>query len=108
MGRRHQLAESTSVRLNLPKLLYGPEKTEAGTVAVQLRAAETVEASPDGEVNVSARIKEPVFVLPSGERLVVTTRRNVARPGGTDGLLLRGSDGALGWLSHVDLESLEY
>jgi superfamily II DNA or RNA helicase len=41
-----------------------------------------------------------VYILADGERLLVTDRRSCPRPSGIDGVLTRGADGQLYWLSH--------
>ena len=56
---------------------------------------------------ISSRIKEPLFTLPTGESLVVTTRRNVTRPEGVDGILFRDDTGTLIWQSHIEIETLQ-
>ncbi|EHK55623.1 DEAD/DEAH box helicase family protein [Allomesorhizobium alhagi] len=54
----------------------------------------------------SARTAEPLFELSDGERVIVTSRKNIARPHDVDALLLRTETG-LRWLSHRLVDELE-
>ncbi|WP_372784806.1 DEAD/DEAH box helicase [Phenylobacterium sp.] len=99
--------EAPAVELKLPQLTYGPVKAAAGQIRAVLRNAETVSAILVDEVHVSARVKEPLYTLPSGERVVVTSRRAAQRPKDADGLLLRDLGGELTWLSHRVIDELE-
>ncbi|MER9373662.1 DEAD/DEAH box helicase family protein [Mesorhizobium sp. M0491] len=98
---------AATVELKLPQLDYGPIKVVVGQVRAVLRAAETVTATQVGEVAVSARIKEPLYALVSGERVIVTTRRMAQRPTEADGLLYRAIGGDLLWVSHRLVDDIE-
>ena len=74
--------DAPAVELKLPQLDYGPVKSAAGQIRASLRAAETVSAVLVGEVHVSPRVKEPMYALPSGEHVVVTTRKAAPPEGG--------------------------
>jgi len=93
--------------LELPELRYGPIRTPIGVIQSVLQPARTVSATPAGETKVSARIKEPVYALPTGERIVITTRKAAVRPADVEGLLLQQDDGKLKWLSHRVIDDLE-
>ncbi|KAK0332130.1 hypothetical protein LTR94_026134 [Friedmanniomyces endolithicus] len=45
-----------------------------------LRSGQTVSAKPHGEVTLSARMKEISYILPSGEIVIVTSRKKIDRP----------------------------
>ena len=79
--------------LELPAVRYGPIRVAIGVVEAILRPASAVEAKRVGEIQVSARLKEPLYQAANGERLVVTTRKNIARPGEADGVLLQSESG---------------
>ena len=51
-------------------------------------------------VRVSARIKEPLLVLASGEKIVLTRRPKCPHPDGVDGVLFKQDDGSHVWTSH--------
>lgn len=93
--------------LELPAVRYGPIRVAIGVVEAILRPASAVEAKRVGEIQVSARLKEPLYQAANGERLVVTTRKNIARPGEADGVLLQSESGKLSWLHHSLIEELE-
>lgn len=96
-----------AVELKLPQLDYGPVKAPAGQIRGVLRNAETVAAKPAAEVHVSPRVKELMYSLPSGERVIVTTRKGAQRPKEADGLLFKDATGDLSWLSHRAIEDME-
>lgn len=93
--------------LIVPALELGPVRCTVGRIYCQLETGGTVQAEPAGECQISARIKEPLFALPTGKRIVITTRRNIARPDGVDGVLFRGENGVLTWQSHMALDDLQ-
>ncbi|WP_197424084.1 DEAD/DEAH box helicase [Bradyrhizobium valentinum] len=66
-----------------------------------------VEARVNGisEIKVSARIKEPLYRLDNGESVVITERRQLARPEDVDGVLQRRADGSFRWLAHRLIET---
>lgn len=93
--------------LDLPALRYGPVRVRVGNIEAILRPASTVDVKREGEVIVSARLKEPLYRTDDGERLMVTARRNIARPKEIDGVLIRSESGKLSWLHHRLIEELE-
>jgi len=93
--------------LDLPAVRYGPVRVAIGVVEAILRPVCTVEAKRVGEVHISARLKEPLYQTADGERLVVTTRKNVARPSEADGVLRRSESGRLSWLYQRRIEVLK-
>lgn len=94
------------VTLDMPSLSYGPIASGAGTMQLMLRPSETVKAEPHGEVLVSARTKDSSYLLPSGEVVIVTSRKKLERPADVDGVLYRASDGKLTWQSHKAVEQI--
>lgn len=92
--------------LDLPELLYGPMRLSIGVAQCVLRPATTIQAVRVGEVRMSARISEPLYSLPEGDKVVVTTRRNSVRPDDVDGVLLSKPDGELTWLRHRLVDDL--
>lgn len=93
--------------INLPALNYGPVQLGIGQVRRVVRCPKKTKAVPAGEVFVSARIKEPLYRLPSGETVVITTRKIATRPPEADAALFREADGSLRWLSHRALEEID-
>lgn len=66
--------------LDLPAIIFGPVKTPVGYISCLIRAGETAPCKPMGCVKVSPRIEEPFFVRSNGEKIVITSRKNVTRP----------------------------
>jgi superfamily II DNA or RNA helicase len=86
--------------LRIPPLIALAGRHEIGTVRQVLRPG-CVIASPEGEaISVSSRKIETAYVLPTGERLIVTNRKSCPLPMGVDGVVMRHADGQLYWLSH--------
>lgn len=100
-------ADERSRDMNIPALEFGPIRCAIGRIYCHLKPGGLVQAEPAGECHISLRIKEPLFKLPSGERIVITTRRNVARPDGITGVLFREDSGTLTWQSHIEIEELQ-
>jgi hypothetical protein len=105
MAQDDLFVEATT--LEFPALRYGPVRVAVGVVEAMLRPASTVDAKRVGEVFVTARLKDPLYQTADGERLVLTTRRNIARPKEVDGVLLQNESGKLSWLHHRLIEELE-
>jgi superfamily II DNA or RNA helicase len=92
--------------LSLPPLEYGPVGCAGGRIQCVLRSGGNVAATPLGTAQISRRVKEPLFALASGEKVVVTERKRVPRPPEVDGVLVRGRDGDLHWQSHTLIDGL--
>ena len=88
-----------TVQINLPALEVILSPSPIGAIRCILQSARQVEAEPAGEVQISPRIKERLYRLPSGETFVISIRKIAQRPSGVDGVLLRnGYD--LDWQGH--------
>ncbi|MGA2256099.1 MAG: DEAD/DEAH box helicase family protein, partial [Thermoguttaceae bacterium] len=86
-------------QLRIPPLIALAGRHEVGTVRQVLRPACVI--AVEGEAfSVSPRKNETAFVLPTGERLIVTERKRCPQPGGVEGVLTRHRDGQLYWVSH--------
>ncbi len=92
--------------LELPALRYGPVRYPIGVVECVLQSSMIVSATPAGFVNVSPRVKEQLYDLSNGDKVVITTRKGAVRPEHVDGLLLRNDNGKLAWLSHRKIDDL--
>jgi hypothetical protein len=79
----------TPIELTLPAVQFGPVACRIGSIQSLLRSAETLRVQSVEEAQVSPRIKEPLYALENGERIIVTSRKNVARPADVDGVLYR-------------------
>ena len=101
------VAASQAQDLDIPALEFGPVQCGIGRIFCQLKPGGMIRAELAGECRISSRTKEPLFILPTGEKVVVTTRRKVMRPKGVDGILFRDDTGALTWLSHIEIETLQ-
>lgn len=93
--------------LDLPPLNYGPVPARIGTIQIVLRAAQSVTATPRGEIAVTARTKESSYALPTGEIVIITPRKKLDRPSDVDGVLHQAADGKLSWLSHKLIENVD-
>jgi hypothetical protein len=92
---------------DIPPLEYGPVPFAIGRLYCQLKPGGMVQAEMAGECYISPRIKEPVYNLPTGEKIVVTTRRIIRRPNSIDGILFRDYAGNLKWQHHIEIEKFE-
>jgi superfamily II DNA or RNA helicase len=92
---------------DFPDLVYGPTHVDVGEITCVLRSAEKATATPQGQVAISAKIKEPLFALNNGETFILTRRKRVERPANVDGVLQALPDGQLIWQSHKLREEIE-
>ena len=91
--------------IELPRLDIGPVAHALGQIHHVLRNAEKVIVKEITDVQVSPRIREPLYRLSNGEHIVVTERRSIARPEDVDGILQLTRDGAYRWLTHRRVEA---
>lgn len=89
--------------MRLPGLAL-EEKCAAGRIRQLLRPEAEVTIVGRTEAYISPKIKRPVLILESGERLLITDRSGTQRPADVDGVLRDGPDG-LKWVSHRVLEA---
>lgn len=106
MPQTDLFADDQVIEFELPQLTYGPISVDIGTIQCVLRLAQKVTASPQGEIQISARIKEQTYRLPSDDLVIVTTRKRVGRPAGIDAVLFRDEDGQLHWQSHKLIDDM--
>ena len=93
--------------LNLPPLDFGPVSFGIARISCSLQPSRATSVDSIGKRQISPRIKEPILSLPTGERLIVTSRRKIKRPDDVDGVLFRDPYGTLTWQSHIELEKLQ-
>ena len=84
----------------VPPLLVQAGTHAIGTVHQILRLAGTLAGLDGEELVVRSQNKGRVYILPSGERLLVTNQTRCTQPPNIDGVLSRQTDGKLCWLSH--------
>lgn len=72
-----------------------------------LREKSTQQITALGRVKVSPKIEEVVATLSDGDKVILTTRTNVQRPVGIDGVLKYDAEGNLEWRSHHLLEEFK-
>ena len=106
MSQLETAADVEQQDIELPALHYGPFRVSIGYIYCLLRPPTVVKAVVTGEYHVSRSVKEPLYTLPSGETIVITERRRVARPTGVDGILFRDSSGRLKWQSHTEVDAI--
>lgn len=102
-----ELFEALPQKISLPPLEYGPIRCALGQIGCRLRDGSEVSVVTKGTVAISARTNTPVYELSTGERFISTTRRNVVRPPGIDGVLHRRPDGQFVWHSHAMIDAIE-
>ncbi|OBQ64322.1 type III restriction endonuclease subunit R [Mesorhizobium loti] len=93
-------------RLDVPQIELGPVRMTLGVVSAVLRPPSTMKFEKVGEVKISPRVSESLYQLESGERVIITDRPKLTRPGGVDGVLYRSPTG-LRWHSHQIIEAFE-
>lgn len=86
--------------LSIPPFLVQAGTHTLGTVRQILRPSGTLVGLKSQEFSVGSRKKGDIYALPSGERLLVTDQARCPQPAIVDGVLSRGRDGKLYWLSH--------
>lgn len=94
------------IELELPQLSLGPLSVGAGSVQCILRSSLKVAAQPQGDVAISPKIREPLYRLPSGEVVIITSRKRIERPSDVHGVLFQNPDGTLAWQSHQVIDDL--
>ncbi len=104
---QEELFKDQPQELELPALEYGPIRTAAGEIRCLLRTPVKVTAISKGDIQTSAKRKAPVFELPTGERVIVTKRKKVARPSGVAGVIYLAEDNTPTWQSHEEIEGLQ-
>jgi superfamily II DNA or RNA helicase len=90
--------------IQLPPLIVGPISYPIGHLQHLLRESELCEVVEIAEVLVSPRVREPLHTLSNTERIVITSRRKIARPAEADGVLQKLEDGTLRWVSHKRID----
>lgn len=86
----------------LPALIW-QKKHNIGVITHVVRPERTERIVERATIKVSARVEELLLVLGSGERVVLTTRRNCPIPAGVDGIINESEDGVLAWQFHREL-----
>lgn len=95
--------ESMTDSIVLPPLRLDYAR-QMGKVAHLLRLPQEQVVAETADIAVSARRREQLLVLGSGERVVITNRPSCPRPESVAGVLQQRGEGDLRWLSHVALE----
>lgn len=89
--------------MTLPPLRFERPHAVGRVTQLLLPAKEHVVAEVT-EIATSPRRREPLFVMDSGERYVVTARPSLVRPAGVTGVLRQNGNDPLRWLSHELLD----
>ena len=93
--------------LQIPSLKYGPVRHAMGQFCHILREGGNRNVVGIEEIEISPRCKERQYTLSDGQVVIVTTRKNLQRPKGVDGVLRIANDKSLIWISHRILEQFE-
>jgi superfamily II DNA or RNA helicase len=101
-----RIATNDLAELQLPQIQLGPISCGIGSVQCVLRPAETQRVTSVGETRISPRLKEKLYTLENGQRIVVTARRKLARPSEADGVLYRTTANDAAWLNHRLIDEL--
>ncbi len=94
---------SDSSPLPLPPLLL-TRTHRLGRVLHLLRPGGEYPAVAGGDITVSKRRRAQLFVLNSGERIIITTWSKCPRPPDVAGVLYRAPSEEARWLSHISLD----
>lgn len=86
----------------LPAIVW-QKKHGIGVIAHTVRPEHAERIAERTSINVSPRIQQPLLVLESGERIVLTTRKKCPVPEGVDGVLQETDVGTLAWQFHREL-----
>ncbi len=78
-----------------------------GRVRCVLRSGAEVEILERHEERITSRTTLPVLRLTNGERVLLTSKPNIARPADVDGILTERSEGGYQWRSHRLLEEFD-
>lgn len=89
----------------LPALIF-EERYSIGLVRHQVRPALQVSLVVETSINVSTKIKQPLRRFDNGERVIVTSRKDVQLPEGVDGVLLE-NNGKFSWARHRLLDEFQ-
>jgi superfamily II DNA or RNA helicase len=92
--------------LELPALEIGPLRVSIGEIRQVLRPSLNLEVKNISSLRVSARTSEPVYELETGERIIITRRRNLQLPEGVAGILRELDDGTLKWDQHEQTNAI--
>lgn len=96
------------MKINLPNISITPIKVSLGEVHHVLRMAEEVDVLDTDLINISPRIKEFVYTLSNGEKLLVlNTLRKIDIPQGVDGIIIGDQVGGYKWVSHKIIQNFE-
>jgi len=92
--------------LDMPALTMGPMAHALGRFWHVIRPAASQNTVAVAEVNVSARRKEPLYTLASGETIIVTERPQIKEQvAEADGVLRLSKDGKVSWIWHRAVEA---
>ncbi|MFW7247483.1 DEAD/DEAH box helicase [Enterobacter sp. BNK-34] len=89
--------------IKLPAITF-EARYSIGFIKHELRKAECVSIISEQYIQVSPRIKLPLIEIDTGERLILTSRKDVELPEGVDGIL-HDDKGKLTWVRHRLLDS---
>lgn len=92
--------------IQLPPLVVN-KPFPKGRVRHVLRQGAEVEILERREVRITSRTTLPVLHLANGDRVLVTSRPNIDRPAGVDGILKERPEGGYQWRSHRLLEGFD-
>ena len=104
---QHQLLSLPSEQLEafyLPAIEVAPINCSVGKIHHFIRPAITTHINEIKEINISPRRKEPIFSLSNGERIILTTKKNIEHPLNVDGVLYKNSKGNISWQSHKQIQ----
>lgn len=92
--------------IQLPSLVAS-KTFPKGRVRHVLRQAIEVGILEQQEERITSRTTLPVFRLANGERIIITSKPNIVRPVGVDGILKERTGGGYQWRSHRLLEEFD-
>ncbi len=91
--------------IKLPAIEIQPIQRSIGIIYCTLRQDITAQIIAIEQVQISPRMKVPVYVLDNGERLIISTRKKIVRPENVTGIILNIQDEDPKWVSHILIDA---
>ncbi|MCX6736416.1 MAG: DEAD/DEAH box helicase family protein [Candidatus Parcubacteria bacterium] len=94
--------------LFLPPLEFGPIKHSIGIISHVLDLGGNKVISRTEEFFTSPRVRETLYVLDDGQKILITKKKKLELPRDVDGVLFGQLGNALKWIAHRKLNALKY
>lgn len=92
----------------LPPIEIIPISKSIGIIHHRLKNGGLKQIISLSEVSLSAKIKERVYILDDGQKIIVTKRKKITPPLGIDGILFESTNGGLIWAFHKLIQTFNH